>query len=160
METPLRGCSGGHIGTAPTVSFERIACGQLVTFGWITRGTVDVIWVDCVWTVGFVWVDCVWVVDFVGWENGAHEPTPSVLYFCQPRVADDRRLPWAIKSTSPTGLISPTSIYTRGFNDKCAPAVRHGRAHRHRPYQPPSYFSTQSHTNKITIYMQSTQTKP
>ena len=22
------------------------------------------------------------------------EPTPSVLYFCQPRVADDRRLPW------------------------------------------------------------------
>ena len=30
---------------------------------------------------------------FVG-ENGAHEPTPSVLYFCQPRVADERRLPW------------------------------------------------------------------
>ena len=27
-------------------------------------------------------------------ENGAHEPTPSVLYFCQPRVADDRGLPW------------------------------------------------------------------
>ena len=35
----------------------------------------------------------VWEVLFVG-ENGAHEPTPSVLYFCQPRVADDRRLPW------------------------------------------------------------------
>ena len=48
--------------------------------------------VDCVWTVGFVWVDC--VCGFVCWENGAHEPTPSVLYFCQPRVADDRRLPW------------------------------------------------------------------
>ena len=31
---------------------------------------------------------------FVCWENGAHEPTPSVLYFCQPRVADERRLPW------------------------------------------------------------------
>ena len=31
---------------------------------------------------------------FVCWENGTHEPTPSVLYFCQPRVADDRRLPW------------------------------------------------------------------
>ena len=29
-----------------------------------------------------------------GGENGVHEPTPSVLYFCQPRVADDRRLPW------------------------------------------------------------------
>ena len=33
-----------------------------------------------------------------------------------------------------------------------------GRVHRHCPYQSPSYFSTQSHTNKITIYMQSTQT--
>ena len=62
METPLRGRSGGHTGTAPTVSF-----------GWIARGTVDVVWVDC-------------VCDFVCWENGAHEPTPSVLYFCQPRV--------------------------------------------------------------------------
>ena len=33
METPLRGRSGGHTGTAPTVSF-----------GWITRGTVGVLW--------------------------------------------------------------------------------------------------------------------
>ena len=62
METPLRGRSGGHIDTAPTVSFEQIACG----------------------TVNFVRVDC--VCGFVCWENGAHEPTPSVLYFCQPRV--------------------------------------------------------------------------
>ena len=38
METPLRGRSGGHTGTAPTISF-----------GWITRGTVGVVWVDCVW---------------------------------------------------------------------------------------------------------------
>ena len=81
METPLRGRSGGHTGTAPTVSF-----------GWIACGTVNVVWVDCVWTVGFVWVDC--VCGFVCWENGAHEPTPPVLYFCQPRVAADRRLPW------------------------------------------------------------------
>ena len=36
---------------------------------------------------------------------------------------------------------------------------RHGRAHRHRPYPSPSYFSTQSYTNKITIYGQSAQTK-
>ena len=43
METPLRGRSGGHIGTAPTVSF-----------GWIAHGTVDVVWVDCAWTVLFV----------------------------------------------------------------------------------------------------------
>ena len=43
METPLRGRSGGHAGTAPTVSFGRIA-----------RGTVDVVWVDCVWVVLFI----------------------------------------------------------------------------------------------------------
>ena len=61
METPLRGRSGGHTGTAPTFSF-----------GWGLR-----------------------VGGFVCWlENGVHEPTPSVLYFCQPRVAADRRLPW------------------------------------------------------------------
>ncbi|MFC2300287.1 MAG: hypothetical protein ACFNJR_09345, partial [Segatella oulorum] len=37
METPLRGRSGGHTGTAPTVSF-----------GLITRGTVGFVWLDCV----------------------------------------------------------------------------------------------------------------
>ena len=47
-----------------------------------------------------------------------------------------------------------------GMNDGCALVERHGRAHRHRPYQSPSYFSTQSHTKKITIYTQSTPTKP
>ena len=35
METPLRGRSGGHTGTAPTVSFGWIARGQLMSFGWI-----------------------------------------------------------------------------------------------------------------------------
>ena len=45
METPLRGRSGGHTGTAPTVSF-----------GWITRGTVDVVGEDCVqMVILFVW---------------------------------------------------------------------------------------------------------
>ena len=39
------------------------------------------------------------------------------------------------------------------------PAGRHGRAHRHRPYQTPSYFSTQSHTNKIPSMRNSPQTK-
>ena len=43
METPLRGRSGGHAGAAPTVSF-----------GQITRGTLDGVWVDCAWTVLFV----------------------------------------------------------------------------------------------------------
>ena len=37
METPLCGRSGGHTGAAPTDSF-----------GWIARGTVNVVWVDCV----------------------------------------------------------------------------------------------------------------
>ena len=37
LETPLRGRSGGHIGTAPTVSFGWIARRQLVSFGRITR---------------------------------------------------------------------------------------------------------------------------
>ena len=44
------------------------------------------------------------------------------------------------------------------FNDGCALVGRHGRAHRHRPYQTPSYFFHTSHTNQITIYMQSAPT--
>ena len=32
-----------------------------------------------------------------------------------PRVGSYRRQPWAIKSTSPTGLILPTTIRTRGL---------------------------------------------
>ena len=36
MGTPLRGRSGGHTGTAPTVSFGQIACG-----------TVDAVGADC-----------------------------------------------------------------------------------------------------------------
>ena len=48
METLLRRRSGGHAGTAPTVSFGQIA-----------RGTVDFVWVDCVqMVILFVW-DCV-----------------------------------------------------------------------------------------------------
>ena len=37
METPLRGRSGGHTGTAPTVSFGGLRVGRLVSFGWIAR---------------------------------------------------------------------------------------------------------------------------
>ena len=47
METPLCGRSGGHTGTAPTVSFGQIA-----------RGTVEFVWVDCARTVGGIWLDC------------------------------------------------------------------------------------------------------
>ena len=135
METPLRGRSGGHAGTAPTVSFGWITRGWLISFVWIVRewlfclcgmcgkilrsvvGAVPVCppasphrgasivqfptHNTCIFgmetplrgrsgghagiapTVSFGWIAC--VVLFVG-ENGAHEPTPSVLYFCQPRV--------------------------------------------------------------------------
>ena len=41
----------------------------------------------------------------------------------------------------------PYQKYThcaRGMNDECAPAGRHGRAHRHRPYQTPLYIRVQS----------------
>ena len=44
METPLRGRSGGHIGTAPTVSFGWIACGWLMSFGQVARGMGDFVW--------------------------------------------------------------------------------------------------------------------
>ena len=43
----------------------------------------------------------------------------------------------------------------RGDNDGCALVGRRGRAHRRRPYPSPSYFSTQTYTNKITFYAQS-----
>ena len=44
--------------------------------------------------------------------------------------------------------IPKTHALCAGDNDGCAPAGRHGRAHRHRPYQSPSYFSAQSHPNE------------
>ena len=37
METPLRGRSGGHTGTAPTVSFGRITRECRIAFGWIVH---------------------------------------------------------------------------------------------------------------------------
>ena len=57
-----RRCADVRAGTqAPPlrISFGWIACGWLISFG----------------------VDCTWVVLFICWENGAHDPTPSVLYF-------------------------------------------------------------------------------
>ena len=56
METPLRGRSGGHIGTAPTVSFGWIARGRLMPLGWIACK-----WLFCLcgiaWKIlrGLVW---------------------------------------------------------------------------------------------------------
>ena len=40
------------------------------------------------------------------------------------------------------------TYHARGFNDGCALAGRHGRAHRHRPYPSPSCFSVQSAHNQ------------
>ena len=57
MKTPLRERSGGHTGTAPTVSFGQIA-----------RGAVGAVWADCVWMVGFVGVDCVQMVILFVWN--------------------------------------------------------------------------------------------
>ena len=62
--------------------------------------------------------------------------------------------------TSRSGVSIPKITYhARGMNDGCALVGRHGRAHRHRPYQTPLYFSTQSHTNKIPSMRNSPQTK-
>ena len=49
METPLRGRSGGHAGTAATVSLGWITRGWLISLGQIVRGTVGFVWVDCAW---------------------------------------------------------------------------------------------------------------
>ena len=48
METPLRGRSGGHAGTAPTISFGWIVRKRLMSFGWIVRK-----WLFCLY--GIVW---------------------------------------------------------------------------------------------------------
>ena len=50
METPLRGRSGGHTGTAPTVSFGQIACECRMAFGQVARGMGDFVW----------WIACGW----------------------------------------------------------------------------------------------------
>ena len=50
METPLRGRSGGHAGTAPTVSFGQIACECRMAFGQVARGMGDFVW----------WIACGW----------------------------------------------------------------------------------------------------
>ena len=81
METPLRGRSGGHTGTAPTVSFGQIACGQLVSFGGLRVGRLMSFGgLRMGRLMSFGWIARGWFCLLVG-ENSAHEPTPSVLYF-------------------------------------------------------------------------------
>ena len=50
------------------------------------------------------------------------------------------------------------TYHARGLNDGCALAGRHGRAHRHRPYQTPSYFSVQSAHNQCPLRPRSCKT--
>ena len=76
METPLCGRSGGHIGTAPTVSFGWIACECRMAFGQIARGRLVAFgqilrkWLMCVADDMFkIVIEC---------REGT---TPSVLYF-------------------------------------------------------------------------------
>ena len=60
METPLRGRSGGHAGTAPTVSF-----------GWIMHGTVDFVCVGLRGKILRKWVGAVPVCPPVSPHKGA-----------------------------------------------------------------------------------------
>ena len=78
METPLRERSGGHTGTAPTVSFGQIARGRLIPFGWIACGRL----------ISFGWIACKWLFCLCGisWKNmmemgrgGACVPTRVAL---------------------------------------------------------------------------------
>ena len=76
METPLCGRSGGHIGTAPTVSFGQIAGGRLMSFGGIV----------CRWLISFVWAMCVNIVTprgrMVAGENLCHRHCTFFKFIC------------------------------------------------------------------------------
>ena len=61
METPLRERSGGHAGTAPTISFGWIVCGRLMLFGGIACGCL----------MSFGWIVRKWLFCLCGvtWKN-------------------------------------------------------------------------------------------
>ena len=48
----------------------------------------------------------------------------SIPHTLLPRVADDRRLPWAIESTTPMGLSTPWTVITE--------QIHHGWMRHHR----------------------------
>ena len=50
------------------------------------------------------------------------------------------------------------TYHARGFNDGCALAGRHGRAHRRRPYPSPSYLSVQSTHDQQPLRLHSCNT--
>ena len=123
METPLCGRSGGHAGAAPTVSFERIACGQLVSFG------------DCACVVLFVgktvhmnqhYRCCTFVSpgliehsEIYPGESRGGEPMPSALYFLKSIFVWGNHLPRMVmmcdeKKYNPQGGSLPAYIVTQG----------------------------------------------
>ncbi|WP_040561592.1 hypothetical protein [Segatella oulorum] len=68
METPLRERSGGHTGTAPTVSFGQITRGRLISLGWIARK-----WLFGLY--GIAWKNMVEIG-----RGGACVPAPTVSF--------------------------------------------------------------------------------
>ena len=93
METPLRGRSGGHTGTAPTVSFEQIArrtgwcrlsrlrVERLAPLGWVAHK-----WLFClhgiVWKNMMKWVGAVPVCPPVSPHKGASVVKSSCVNGC------------------------------------------------------------------------------
>ena len=82
METPLCGRSGGHTGTAPTVSFGRIARGRLVSLGWIVWK-----WLFCLY--GSAWKSMMemgrggaCVPACVAPQGRIHRSSPRAQYVC------------------------------------------------------------------------------
>ena len=87
METPLCGRSGGHTGTAPTVSFGWIALALRVSFGWVMRANAlnprGRMVVGRIKPVGLV------LLIAQGWrrkeptlrKGGGRKSMPSALYF-------------------------------------------------------------------------------
>ena len=105
METPLRERSGGHIGTAPTVSFGGLRLEWLISFRWIVRK-----WLFCL--CGIVRKDMM--------EIGKGGP------MCPPvsphKGASIVKFPRTMRDTQTDFWYGNAA--TRTF----------GRAHRHRPY--------------------------
>ena len=68
METPLRGRSGGHAGTAPTVSFGQIVRGTVGGFEQIARGCsplrISFGWIVSGRLMLFGWITRGWLVPF------------------------------------------------------------------------------------------------
>ena len=113
METPLCGRSGGHTGTAPTVSFGQITRGRLVSFGQIARRRLMPLgWIVRKWL--FCLCRIVWKNMMEMGRGGACVPARVAL---QGRI--HRPIPRA-----------PCVYFWYGN----AAVWTFGRAHRHRPY--------------------------